>query len=754
MSMRVHQPEMRSKWHLAVFAIGVVWFVALRIASADGASISTSTPDPTRGPVRYLSEFESATVRSPEVLAAAAELEASLYTQSLVEAQSGWRFFGGGDVGQYREQVTGEEMRSYQRLNIKAGLRYPLMGARNTEREEIVRMRADAKSKTHENELTLRQTLLAVRLHFINYWSAQEKEQVAEKFLENQDEIDHMLGERTSTGHLRDSDRRALMSQFALARRDLARSKAVQHRALGALRFMVGTSIEPFQAAYPALPLPSTDEQVIEALLVEQHPRILMAADAVEDSKRLMELADRSQANGYVAVFSSLSSEFDSSEPGYGVGVNVNFDFPLKVRQVASAKRKAARAALEKAKQRMSAVRFRLLSDAREVLGQYRAAEKQIAFTVQRLSAAREAVRENLLRFAYLTGDVIEQMQKSRFDYYQAATESIDAFTLRLQQQVRLLSLVPEPAASDLDNGGDTDRDHDLMHQAVPWPGGITDDLSAWDPSRRAAPATTDTNPSRPGPCIAVYAWDSARLLDRFETTRNLIPDLIERHIDRLLVSYSAEQIDALATPTYRDRWRRFLTSARRLGIRVDLLLGEPLWILPDHRNSLLALVQWLSALPFQGIHLDLEPQQLAHTGLGESYLLDQLLQSVRAVAAVSDLPVGLSVHYRYLDPSRPEAELGRDLETTGVDEVALMIYNATPDRVADIAKPILQRYPSLDFSIAQSVEPILTPEESYATRSRSDFLDLMRHLESELHYPNFKTLLVQSWTDYEEMKP
>jgi len=250
----------RSKWCLAAFAAGLVWLAIARIVAADPVSI----PDPGRSdrPIRYLSEFEAATARSPEVLAAAAELEEYLYTQNEVEAQSGWRFFGGGDVGQYREQVTDDDMRSYQRLNVKAGLRYPLMGARNKEREQTVRMHGEVRSKAHENELTIRQTVLAVRMHYINYWSAQEKSQVAERFLQNRGEIDHILRERASTGHLRDSDRQELMSQFALVHRDLTRSQVVRHRALGALGFMVDGTVEPFKAAYPAVPVPCSDEQV------------------------------------------------------------------------------------------------------------------------------------------------------------------------------------------------------------------------------------------------------------------------------------------------------------------------------------------------------------------------------------------------------------------------------------------------------------------------------------------------------------
>ena len=288
----------------------------------------------------------------------------------------------------------------------------------------------------------------------------------------------------------------------------------------------------------------------------------------------------------------------------------------------------------------------------------------------------------------------------------------------------------------------------------APRPGGSVGELYAWERSPALPASEEETVALCPEPRFTVYVWDSARLLDQFENSPNLFADLSGRHINRLLVSYTADQIDAQGTRGYGERWRILMAAAHRHGLRVELLLGEPRWILPEHRNALLDIVQRMTTLPFQGIHLDLEPNQLAQTGQSEAYLLDQLLQSIRAVKAFSRLPLGLSIHYRYLDPARPDGGLGGDLTAIGVAEVSLMIYNADPDRVARIAAPIIRRFPELGFSIAQSVEPILSPEESYATRSLVEFWGQMRRLQSELRHPNFQSILIQSWTDYEEMQP
>lgn len=82
------------------------------------------------------------------------------------------------------------------------------------------------------------------------------------------------------------------------------------------------------------------------------------------------------------------------------------------------------------------------------------------------------------------------------------------------------------------------------------------------------------------------------------------------------------------------------------------------------------------------------------------------------------------------------------------------MIYASNPGRVAQIAGPILARFPELTFSVAQSVEPILLPEESYFTQSKGRFLEQMRSLRTALGFDNFRSVLIQSWEDYCEMKP
>jgi hypothetical protein len=126
----------------------------------------------------------------------------------------------------------------------------------------------------------------------------------------------------------------------------------------------------------------------------------------------------------------------------------------------------------------------------------------------------------------------------------------------------------------------------------------------------------------------------------------------------------------------------------------------------------------------------------------------------LQAAKRVSRVPIGLSIHYRYLQPDKNDLCLGCALENLDLEEVTLMIYVSNPMRVAQLANPIAKRYPRIKFSIAQSVESILTKEESYFTKTKNEFRAKMTQLHTKMKRDNFSTIFVQSWEDLERMQP
>ena len=703
---------------------------------------------------RHLSEFQNDVKAAPDVLAAVAEIEESQAVMEQVQAESGFKVFGSGGTGFFREQVTDEQTREFQRINLKAGIRYPLFGSKNIERKNILEAQALTQEKRYQKEQVMMESILAVRLHYINYWAANEKEKLTKLFLENETEISQILQERTLTGHLLDADRQEFLSSFLVARRNLSQITVVKQKAVGVLSLLTGSAIDHFNPAFPELETPCIDAALLQAKILDGHPQIQLMQSVVDEHLKLVELAGESHLKSNLALTSNFSCDVPGTEPGYGLAMEFRIDLPGKLKQAKSAHRKSAWAALKKVQRQLESTSAHLLIDARETLNQFVVSEKNIDFSLRRLQAVQERVRESLLRYAYLPGDVIEKVQQARFDYYMAAIAYIDAHAQKLQQSAKLLSYVPE--SCDLNStsihhfsaGSENILNNNLLKAPfgpIHSLHGITDAA----PRHQDRPAGSESFSG-----FSVYVWDSEKLFHQYFKDRNLFHLVKEQEINRLLISFTMDQIKELSNPMKRKKLETILVEADRQSVRLDLLLGEPLWILPKFRQELLTLIEKFSDFPFKGIHLDLEPNQLASEQYSETYLLEQLIRTLHAAKRVSHLPIGLSIHFRYLEPGENDLCFGCALENLDLEEVTLMIYVSNPLRVAELAGPILNRYPRVKFSIAQSVEPILLKEESYFTKTKKELRAKMNQLYSEMKHNNFSTIIIQSWEDLRGMRP
>ena len=153
-------------------------------------------------------------------------------------------------------------------------------------------------------------------------------------------------------------------------------------------------------------------------------------------------------------------------------------------------------------------------------------------------------------------------------------------------------------------------------------------------------------------------------------------------------------------------------------------------------------------------MHLDIEPDQLTPSDKQNIDLANEWLATVAAAIKKSPWPVGVSLHPRAFNPQDGWPQLGASLHKIGVAEVTLMIYNTNIDKVTAVASPILRATPDLAFSVAQSVEPILTSAESHAGKTQPTFSQAMTNLVSNLQQANFTGILVQDWQSWEAMKP
>jgi len=255
-----------------------------------------------------------------------------------------------------------------------------------------------------------------------------------------------------------------------------------------------------------------------------------------------------------------------------------------------------------------------------------------------------------------------------------------------------------------------------------------------------------------PGYPLTAYAWNADSVLDA-SSAPDFWDTLFSQHISRLLLSFNGAQLQALDSDgEFRPRLEGFLQQAASHGVKVNALLGEPSWILPQHRSELVAIVTSLRNIAFSGIELDMEPNQLNELGLTAQGGLKQMVASAAAAVRAATIPVGVSVNLKYLEmPMSPC--LACALQSAGVRHITIMAYIANPDRVARRTVPILSANPDIAFSIAQSVEPLTSSSESYAKGTRAAFLSSMSRLSSLVNQQNFSGITVQSYDDYMRLK-
>ncbi len=249
---------------------------------------------------------------------------------------------------------------------------------------------------------------------------------------------------------------------------------------------------------------------------------------------------------------------------------------------------------------------------------------------------------------------------------------------------------------------------------------------------------------------FSVYVRNCNEFINNFKNNAEYWRYYSDNQIKRILLSLSGQQLNKLE----QLKLIEFMSFAKEQEIQVELLLDDPLWILPEHHQQMISSIKKMKNMSFSGLHLDLEPNQLKGRGYSEDYLLTQLLHTLKVVGNISPWPIGLSLHPRYFFPDQSQVCVGCALSKMQIKEVALKIYVSNPKRVVELAKPIMDKHQKLMFSIAQNVELALSAKESYAGTGRARFHASMFQLATTLTNTNFSTILIQSWKGYLGLNP
>jgi outer membrane protein TolC len=702
-----------------------------------------------------LHEAESMVGNGPEVFAAISAMERDSQLKELERQRMGARYFVSTTFGYSDEPLfeTSEESASYSKLGVGAGLVFPLFGTWN--RQKVNALESEIKSiESNFRPIVIRKhNLTALRKAYVTLWSECEKIAMAKRFLSTEEETYKILSEREKTGLLLMADRLEFMTAYDIVRRDVAASVLRKTQALQIIRLATGQIWEmPERMEIPTLPRFDSLEADIE-----NHPEIVWRKEAIKKYEALLAEKRVINRDGSLTIGVTAAKDFPG-EIGSGAYASLTISEPLGTAFSKDDKANIAAAKeLERARRDELFSRIKMQGEAEETISLAAYADANIKAQESRLLALTEAVRERILRHASISGDTFEQLQKSRYQYYRGAIDLLDSEMIFMQTGADLLGYAYPGGCPSGPSGRIKPISDDPMRDRLLDPDWLLSpkDVSAAPSLRKALAGNIPQSRGHeadaknyPTGTKAVYVWDASPFLAP-ETRSESLRKLQSEGFCHLLISFTSEQLKQMDVYYKKIELEDFLSAAERTGIRADLLLGDPEWLYPEKRKDLLRLILKMKNFNFKGIHLDIEPDSLLGAEGKRGELLSHLTDTVREALKISDKPLSLSIHPRYLEGDHADGSK-QLLNYSGLEYVAVMIYTTNPDAAASRMKNILLNYPDLKFFLAQSVERALPIEESYFSSGIESFGQNMDRIGKELsNNKNYKGIIIQAWEDF-----
>lgn len=671
-----------------------------------------------------LEELEPLVQEGPEVLSSLALLNENMHILEAEKDSIGPKFYINATYGYNDEpqSETSDENINYQKLTLKSWVSFPILGTWNGEKIKVLKAEMERLKGEALLRKVLETNLTSLRKAYIVLWAECRKEEAIKEFLAGEEEARKVLKARTEKGLLLEADRLEFMSAFEMAKRDLESVQMKKSQALGTIRLATGKSWKlGAKCPNPTLPGPIKDPMT----LYDNIPKLadLYYKDqALELREQIAQLSGKLEKEGNIDLGVAVGKDFPGGT-GSGAYISATIKNPFRsLRDDKDPAKLAAEEALKKEKQEKIITQITLENDLNRILGLRRYAIKSIDANEKRLEAAKEAIRENLLRHEKIPGDTFEQLLKSRYNYLRTYLDFVDAQSLLLQTEAEL-AIFAYPVT--LDN--------------------IKEKLPRYFP---LAEQNSLAFPFR----LSAYVWDPSALLDA-KTRTSELDKLASEGFSRVLLSFSKAELNFLKTPQGKRALLNLIEECKSRAMDVELLLGDPSWLLEKHRPNLLEIIGFMSQFPFDGIHLDIEPDSLPDAAKNRKALAQKLVDTTKEVLSASGFPVSLSIHPRYLEGELGQIA-GKGLAGIGVEYVAVMIYSSNAEKTAKRMEAIMKSFPNMRFALAQSVEQNLSPQESYGTKGKTALKEALHYMNKKLQSSQFEGFIIQSWKEYKEMKP
>jgi len=696
--------------------------------------------------VKFLSDFNDKLDQAAIVLRAQADLEMQQSNLLAQEALRGWEVFGGVSAGYQKSPFAREPFGRYFDPMVRIGLRYPLLGS--AERQQRSVNDAAMQVKIEDIRLGWSRRLAASFLEesYAAYWSSQKMLALNEAYIRLRNEgFENAISKRREAGLLFMSDYLEFISSFDRAERTRIEYSNNRNQALMRLSHLTNETVLSFESVKPVL------AEITNNFTTDyEQPDLRILQTRIDNLQNTQENEKWQGIESDVSTTAFAGPAIPHPSPeamqyGYGGAVGVNIRMPLEIVNYRKNERSRLNSQLVSLRNEYTQREQELQHEFQTLFNDYQQVVQQIKFMHTRLAAAKELIRERNLRVKVMDGDVIEKYFQAINSYYRIATEYIEAESEHWKIHIRLRQFTSTPPAVANDKRKDDAAEKELLSLIEPLNQAkhFLDNGKKSTHSKQAGyllPTQTQQNDVT----FSTYVWDFENLINRPYLWQQ---KSIEK-IKRFLISLNDEQIAYYSTNP--QKLQEFIDNAHHQGIKVELLLGDPDWILPQYRDRLIAIIQSLSAIRFDGLHLDIEPDQLEADLAGKARLLE-FIETIRRANAASPWPSAISMHHRYLNKNLSfNICVVCRLKLAGVKEIAIMYYSMNISGIVKTLKTAMNKHPSMLFSLAQSVEPEIGPESSYYHYSVTVFNNAMQQLNDQLQAVNFKDIVIQSWKNFE----
>lgn len=712
-----------------------------------------------------LSDLEKLVGEGVEAQTALAELETQMARVDRADSMGLPTFFGVGGYSKNREAVTAgsNETVDYNQRYASVGISIPVLG--DNIRNKMSRLEVVSNAARAEQRLisVKAANLAALRRGWIIIWCEQNKQNLLERYLDTENTVRGMLQKRVDAGASMPSEMYRILSYYDAARQELAYSRELSDKAASVVSKSTGRSVRGMTLPAPDLPRVKLGEDTAQWLW-ENHPEIMRlneAAQSMEERRKYAKFSD---------IDVKLQSSFNVTDDlpgamGHAWQVGVLFELPLNFFSLAGKQDKVAAAEEAQVRRLGKALESELRESLIDAMSACERGDKLLASARSNMCAAREALRVSKKRFNNLGAEGVLQVLDARNAYLQSAVGAMDFTSQALQSRADLLryaewqevsestrrdSLAEAPIVADMlkyltNARSDFSFTVGGKHTAAP----------EKQPNRADAQAPSLkyslSGGNAPGETmqLGVYAWDAAPFLG--ESYKRELAAVRSAGFGRILLGLDGAQIDKAAQG--RGRVKRLLDEAHRQGLTVELLLGDPNWILPEQRQGLFDIIATLSRYKFDGLHLDLEQNQLPGEESRRQEYARLTGDTILAAAERSPWPVGFSVHHRYLDPKGNTPEFRAMFNgQKKIREIAVMAYITNESVLGNVLRPISAVQPapgSPVLTLALSFEKSESPDNSHFQSGKGEFFAFMQTIWERYRRAVPGGMLVQSWENF-----